>query len=101
MPYEKEKKSMQKGTVAAQKTPEFTIETRYIKSGTVVMSPGWTYVLKWVEPHPSRANQVVPRSRAGYAFETEAAARSTAEDTATEIARSLLPVNTYKFTPEV
>ena len=82
------------------KVPEFTIVTRYVAKGILAAMGGWSYLITWEVPgregDPPRTG-----TRSGYAFTTEDAAHKAAEERATEIARSLLPTNTYKFTPEV
>jgi len=77
---------------------EFTIEVSYWNGGQRGdYRKGWRYRLSY--QHPKRP--IGPSVETSYGFDNEIAAKKAAEERATEIAKALLPVVSYKFTPKL
>jgi hypothetical protein len=84
--------------------PEFTISVKwqagdlheYLVNGKVSQARGWRYIMRWDDPTEGKVRHI-----SGYGFNTEGAARETAEAKATKIVKAQQPETVYKFTPEV
>ena len=78
--------------------PEFKIEISYVagtpRFNTGMFTPGWKYVMRWTK----RGNAQV-EYQCGYA--THEAAREAAQERADEIAKAMIPTETYTYTPRL